>query len=110
MKRFYIFLFLLAALISYPDPIYDSYNFSRTTVEPVSWSPDEGIYSNAVYLSLSSEYGKIYYVVNSSFGEKEPELYKNEIVLEGKAGGIADYRFVSRRCGFSREISILGTG
>ena len=94
MKRIIIFIFLLLCFYIYADSIYSPFNYSRLTSEPVNWYPEPGIYNNSIYLALSSEYGKIFYVIGKNFNNTEPREYTKEIILKGKDGGVVDYDII----------------
>ena len=94
MKYYLIILLFFISFLTFSNYIYDPYNFTRTISEPVQWSPEEGVYSNTIYLNITSQYGKIFYIVNGTLGEKEPTEFTKEIVLQGKAGGITDYNIL----------------
>ncbi|MBN2544656.1 MAG: hypothetical protein JXB50_02585 [Spirochaetes bacterium] len=91
MKKF-IFLIIFKSLLTLnAEVVYEPFNFLRTSVETVKWEPEEGIYDNSIYLILHSDYGKIYYLINSTLSNAEPIEYKNEIFLKGKELDIIDY-------------------
>lgn len=87
-----IFLFNFS---SFSDNIYSSFNYTRTATEPIVWYPESNIYYNDIYISLSSEYGKIFYMIGNDFGTNEPKEYTNEIALTGRSGSIIDYEIVA---------------
>jgi len=94
MKRFIIIIYLIIANLLFPDNIYNPFYYDRMTVEPVKWSVEGGVYTESVELSLSSEYGKIFYIINSDLRNREPAEYIKKIILKGEEGSIIDYEVV----------------
>ena len=95
MKKIVVSIFLLISFFLYGDHVYGPFEYQRTNSEPIKWSPEEGIYNNTIYLGLTAEYGKIFYIINGSFNKKEPKEYKNQIILEGREGSVVDYEIIA---------------
>ncbi len=95
MKIIAIISFLLSISLIYADNIYGPYEYTRLNTEPIQWYPDEGIYNKTIYLSLTSEYGKIYYIINNNFYKEEPNEYTKELVLQGEEGSIVEYNIIA---------------
>ena len=94
MKNFIIFISLFLCFVLCADNLYDPFDYTRLSSEPVYWFPEEGIYNDTIYLSLASDYGKIFYLINDDFNKKEPNGYNKELVLKGVEGGIIDYNIL----------------
>lgn len=95
MKKIYLFLLLFTSASLYADQVYGPFEYKRLNSEPVHWYPEEGIFNSTIYLNLSSDYGKIYYIINKSFNKEEPIEYKGQILLQGKDKAVVDYNVVA---------------
>lgn len=92
MKRIILLFVFVVIYKLYSETLFLPFDFLKKSEERVKWDPEEGVYDNSISLSLSSEYGKIYYIINSTFSKSEPIEYKNEILLKGKSLDVVDYK------------------
>lgn len=96
MKKyiFLISLFFLSFTI-YADVVKSPLNYTLTGTEGIKWEPEQGIFFSSTKISLTSESGRIYYLINNNLSSNEPIEYKDELYLSGEKGRIVDYDIVA---------------
>jgi hypothetical protein len=73
------------------DVFSDSINYVREVSEPVVWTPESSVLYGEARISLFTEYGKLFYIVNDTLGNAEPAEYRDGILLRGQNGKVTDY-------------------
>lgn len=86
---FILFLFLNFSLFS--DKIFTQFDYKLIDPIPLIFFPEERIQNGSINVKVKSEYGKIYYLVNSNFSDSEPIEYVDGIYLKGEKNRIIDY-------------------
>jgi hypothetical protein len=94
MKKIFIMFFILISSFLFAESIFNTFNYSLLTMEPVHWSPEPGIFTDNIKLEITSDYGKIYYLVNKNLSKAEPVPYTKEIFLKGEAEKVTDYEVI----------------
>lgn len=93
IKKIFLLLiiFLNININFFADKIFTTFDYKRITNIPIKFYPKENIQYSDITLKLESEYGKIYYLINSDFSKNEPKEYHNGIYLKGEKNRIVDY-------------------
>jgi len=92
MKKIAIFIFFLSlTTLLFSDKIFNNLDYKLLSPIPLKFYPEERIQYSPITLKIESDYGKIYYLVNSNFSESEPFEYIDGIYLKGENNRIVDY-------------------
>ncbi|MCG8571180.1 MAG: hypothetical protein MJB14_13685, partial [Spirochaetes bacterium] len=95
MKKIIIILFLIIThQFLYGIHSYDTLDYQSISVDPVTWNPLPGIYGESIFLSLKSEYGKIYYLMDDDLAISEPIEYRSPLYLKGDPNYIKEYTII----------------
>ncbi|HPO48867.1 MAG TPA: hypothetical protein PLO89_00945 [Spirochaetota bacterium] len=94
-----IYIFFVCVFFSFAnlfsDAIYSSLDYNIKNHEAIKWNPEQGIFFSPQRVNLSSNNGKIYYLVSSDLSSSEPIEYSEDLFLRGEEGRIIDYNVVA---------------
>lgn len=88
---FTILLIFSSNLYLFSEITFDVYDYNNAIVEPIEFNPVEGVYHNSLFVDIKSDYGNIYYFVESDMGKSEPVKYDRQLFLRGEKGAVKDY-------------------
>lgn len=89
-KHFYIILFLYIFLKISSNPINNI--FIPENNSSVKFDPKPGLYNRETDVSITSDEGKIFYLMGSSFYKNEPVEYDKPLFLNAEEGMIKEHK------------------
>lgn len=93
-KHLFIIYLLFTSLLLFTTHIYDSFDYRSTSTDPIRCTPEPGIYRENIFVSFSSEYGKIYYFPGNDLSKFEPVEYTSPLFLKGEKDYVNDYEIM----------------